>query len=423
MSGRSVLLLAEFFVSNETGQDGVSGKTIDTHEDSTNTVRKDEDDQSGEEGRVDIIRVFVPSGDDEESTQGSDTTDEDFTESDKDTTDTGNNTESQRISEDEEEGVLGGNTEVFTSEGNLDISVLVQESNESFETSNVALEASKNVLDNLSFLSLHLLSLILSVREHDSDHLDDGDDQRTKSDGTKVVSEESIDTLSDGSGGALAGSLREVPEADGAGDDELGGSNDEGVEPEETEQVVDQQSLEVHVVGEADDMGRSSGISFLFTRTDQVQGGNGPVNVEGNEDEAGEGREEEDRHGFSNVVRGSLHDGDGQSDSVEQAEDREEGQNTHSPQEVSESLQRSGGVVVGFVVSGSIVNGFLVLSTDVESPSENGVTNDETEDSEPGQDTRAVSQQDHVNKSDNEGTGEGNCDNGPGGLDITEPLL
>lgn len=350
MSGRSVLLLAEFFISNEAGQDGVSGKTVDTHEDSTNTVSKDEDDQSGEEGRVDIFRIFVPSGDDEESTQGSDTTNEDFTESDKDTTDTGNNTESEGVSEDEEEGVLGGDAEVFTGEGNLDISILVQESNESFETSNVTLEASKNILNNLSFLSLHLLSLILEVREDDSDHLDDGDDQRTKGDGTKVISEESIDTLSDGSGGALAGTLREVPEADGAGDDELGGSNDEGVEPEETEQVVDQQSLEVHVIRETDDMVRSVGVTFFFTRTDQVQRGNGPVNVEGNEDEAGEGREEEDRHGLSNVVRGSLHDGDGQSDSVEQAEDREEGQNTHAPQDVGKNLQRSGGVVVGFVV-------------------------------------------------------------------------
>jgi hypothetical protein len=169
MSGRSVLLLAEFFVSDEAGQNGVSGKTVDGHENSTNTVGKDEDDQSGEEGRVDFISIFVPFGDDEESTQGSDTTNEDFTESDKDTTDTGNNTESEGVSEDEEEGILGRNTEVFTSEGNLDISVLVQESNESFETSNVALKTGKGILDNLSFLSLHFLSLILEVREDDSD--------------------------------------------------------------------------------------------------------------------------------------------------------------------------------------------------------------------------------------------------------------
>jgi len=65
----------------------------------------------------------------------------------------------------------------------------------------------------------------------------------------------------------------------------------------------------------------------------------------------------------------------------------------------------------------------LVLGTDVESPTENGVTDDETEDSEPGQDSGAVSQQNHVKKSDNEGTGKGDSDNGPGGLDITEPLL
>ena len=154
VSWGSVLLLAELFISDEAGQNGVSSQTIDGHEDSTNTVGKDKDDQSGEEGRVDFIRIFVPSGDDEESTQGSDTTNKDLAESDKDTSDTGNNTKSQRISEDEEEGVLGRNTEVFTSEGNLDISVLVQESNESFETSNIALEASKNILDSFTFLSL-----------------------------------------------------------------------------------------------------------------------------------------------------------------------------------------------------------------------------------------------------------------------------
>lgn len=154
MSGRSVLLLAELFISDEASQNGVSSQTVDGHEDGTNTVCKDKDDQSGEEGRVDFIRIFVPSGDDEESTQGSDTTDKDLAESDKDTTDTGNNTESQRISHDEEEGVLGRDTEVFTSKGNLDISVLVQESNESFETSDVALETSKSVLHNFTILSL-----------------------------------------------------------------------------------------------------------------------------------------------------------------------------------------------------------------------------------------------------------------------------
>lgn len=425
MSGRSVLLLAEFFVGNEAGQNGVSGKSVNGHENGTNTISSNKDKQSGEERRVDFFTVFVPFGDDEESTQGSDGTNKDFTEGDKDSTNTGNDTESNGVSVDEEEGVLGRDTEVFTSEGNLDVGVLVQESDESFEAGNVALEAGKSVLDDFTFLALELLGLVLSIGQHDSDQLDDGDDQRTKGNGTNVVSDKSIDTLSDGARSALAGSLREVPEADRAGDDELGGSEDEGVEPEETEQVVDQQSLQLGVVLEGDDVG-TIGIdsSDFFTRTDQVQGGNGPVNVEGNEDEAGEGREEEDRHGFSNVVRGSLHDGDGQSDSAEQAEDDDEGQGRDGPQEIGKSLQGSDGVVVGVVGSGrGVVDFFLVLCSVVESPSENGVTNNETKDSSPGQNSGAVSHQNHVDETNNESNSKGDSDNRPGGLDITEPLL
>ena len=267
----------------------------------------------------------------------------------------------------------------------------------------------------------------MSIRQHDSDQLDDGDDQRTESNGTNVISDKSIDTLSDGSRSALAGSLREVPETDRAGDDELGGSKDEGVEPEETKQVVDQQSLQLHVIIEGDDIGTrasSSSFSDLITRTDQVQGGNGPVNIEGNEDEAGEGREEEDRHGFSNVVRGSLHDGNGQSNSAEQAEDDDEGQSRDSPQEIGKSLQGGDSVVVGFVVSSrGIIDFFLILCSIVESPSEDSVTSNETEDSSPSQNSGAVSHQNHVDETNNESDSKGDSDNGPGGLDVTEPLL
>lgn len=204
MSGRSVLLLAEFFVSNEAGQNGVSGKAVNSHENGTNTISSDENKQGGEERRVDVFTVFVPFSDDEESTQGGDGTDKDFTEGDKDSTDTGNDTESDGVSVDQEEGVLGRDTEVFTGEGNLDVGVLVQESDESFEAGNVALEAGKSVLDDLSFLALELLGLVLSVGQHDSDQLDDGDDQRTKGNGTNVISDKSIDTLSDGARSALA---------------------------------------------------------------------------------------------------------------------------------------------------------------------------------------------------------------------------
>jgi hypothetical protein len=425
MSGRSILLLAEFFIGNEAGQNGVSGKSVNGHENGTNTISSNKDKQSGEERRVDFFTIFVPFSDDEESAQGSDGTNKDFTEGDKDSTNTSNNTESNGVSVDEEEGVLGRDTEVFTSEGNLNVSVLVQESDESFEASNIALEAGKSVLDDFTFLALELLGLVLSIGQHDSDQLDDGDDQRTKGNGTNVISHKSIDTLSDGARSALASSLREVPEADRAGDDELGGSEDEGVEPEETEQVVDQQSLQLGVVLEGDDVGAIGiGSSDFLTRTDQVQGGNGPVNVEANKDEAGEGREEEDRHGFSNVVRGGLHDGNGQSDSAEQAEDDDEGQSRDNPQEVSESLQRSDGIVVGVVgTRRGIVNFFLVLCSVVESPSENGVTNDEAKNSSPGQNSGAVSHQNHVDEANNESNSKGAGDDGPGGLDITKPLL
>jgi len=50
-----------------------------------------------------------------------------------------------------------------------------------------------------------------------------------------VVSEESVDTGSDGLGSILACSLREVPKGSGTGKDELSRSNDEGVEPKKPE--------------------------------------------------------------------------------------------------------------------------------------------------------------------------------------------
>jgi len=62
----------------------------------------------------------------------------------------------------------------------LDISVLVQELDESFEASNVALKACKSILDHLSIFSGHFLGLSLHVSKNDSDHLNDGEDQRTK---------------------------------------------------------------------------------------------------------------------------------------------------------------------------------------------------------------------------------------------------
>lgn len=43
MARRSVLLLVQLFIDDEAGQDSISSKTINSHEDGTNSISEDED--------------------------------------------------------------------------------------------------------------------------------------------------------------------------------------------------------------------------------------------------------------------------------------------------------------------------------------------------------------------------------------------
>jgi len=248
MERRRVLLGVDLFIDNEASKDGISSHTIDGHEASADDVGEYEDAKSGDERWIQTIIEVFNFSDDDEANKGSNGSNEDFSEEDEDTSNTSDDTESEWVSEDKEEGILSGEAEVLACQSNLDVSILVQELNESFKAGNIALKATKNILNDLSFLSGHFLGLSFHISKDDSDHLDDSKDQRTESNGTKVVSEESLDTGANSSWSILTSSLREVPQAGWACKDELGSSNDEGIEPEETKQMIDQKSLKVSIV-------------------------------------------------------------------------------------------------------------------------------------------------------------------------------
>jgi len=213
MTRRSILFLIEFFINNKASQNGIRSESIDCHEDGSNNVGEDENDNCWDQGRVKGITIFGPVGNNEVGSKGSRRSNKDFSEQNEDTSDTGNDTHSQRISENKEESVFCGAAEALAGQGNLDVGVLVQEFNESFEASKVALETLEGVYNNLTVFSCHLLGLSLNISKDDSDHLDNSKNQRSKCDRTKVISEESLDTCSDGFGSILASSLREIPQA------------------------------------------------------------------------------------------------------------------------------------------------------------------------------------------------------------------
>jgi len=103
---RSILLLVEFFVDNKASKDGVSSKTENGHENSSNDVGKNENDDGWDDGRVEAITECGPVGDDKEGSKSGEGSNEDFAEEYEDASDTRNNTHSQRISEDKEESSL-----------------------------------------------------------------------------------------------------------------------------------------------------------------------------------------------------------------------------------------------------------------------------------------------------------------------------
>jgi len=129
----------EFFIDNEAGKDGISSHTINTHEAGSNDVSEDENAENWEEGGVQAVIEPINLGNNKEAGKGSNRSNEHFSEEDKNASNTSHNTESEGISEDKEESILGSEAEVFTSQGNLNISILVQELNESFKASNITL--------------------------------------------------------------------------------------------------------------------------------------------------------------------------------------------------------------------------------------------------------------------------------------------
>jgi len=66
----------------------------------------------------------------------------------------------------------------------------------------------------------------------------------------------------------------------------LAGSNDEGIEPKETEQMIDEKSLKVLIEFEGSE-GIATKLASIST-TDQVDSSESPISEEANKDDSGE---------------------------------------------------------------------------------------------------------------------------------------
>mmetsp|Transcript_5526 Transcript_5526/g.8746 ORF Transcript_5526/g.8746 Transcript_5526/m.8746 type:complete len:466 (+) Transcript_5526:272-1669(+) len=155
--------------------------------------------------------------------------------------------DAQDVARDQEEGRLGGRAEALAEDGRLDVRVLVQELHALLEAPQAALQHAEQ---RVRELVVGRLGLLLHVGQERAHQLDDGDDERAKGGGARVVPERGHHALHHLAGArVLARGVREVPLADAHGHDQLADGDDELRGPEEAEQQEPQPVL--HVRGEA----------------------------------------------------------------------------------------------------------------------------------------------------------------------------
>ena len=142
---------------------------------------------------------------------------------------------SVHVPQDEEECLLGTGTETSAKNGRLNVRVLVQKLHALLQTIKAALKATNHRLGNTR---IHLLGLFLQIRQKRPNHLDDGDEERTKGGRTAVVPQGYSNGLDDRAGSNVCLFAGEVPFGDGQGENDFAEGDDELRRLEETKEYI-----------------------------------------------------------------------------------------------------------------------------------------------------------------------------------------
>jgi hypothetical protein len=231
----------------------------------------------------------------------------------------------------EGEGVPGGLAEVVVGEGNLNVGVFGHVLDTLFHGPE---EVAGHADDGLNQFGLgHGLDLLTVVLEQEANHLGDSDAESTESDGAKMVPQEPVVAAHDGAFALGVGVALEVPDAGGRANDELSAADDEGVNPEEAENVVEENVASLigplHLRHELVS-GTGNGIA---DGEDEHSGAHPDAEPQGS-DNSGPGGECENLHVSLNVMGSGLENSDSEFHSVVAAGEKDEGQCGKTPESV-----------------------------------------------------------------------------------------
>lgn len=147
-------------------------------------------------------------------------------------------TETHGVFDHEEETVPGSWAEGLSSKCNLNVCVLRDELDESLQAVEAASGKAENDFDQW-VLFVGLLDLSCVVLEHDTNKLDESNQEGAHGKGSEMVSVHPVNTLQGGSRSRSIRLAREVPlSASGCNDEHLA-TDDEGVQPEVAEQRIE----------------------------------------------------------------------------------------------------------------------------------------------------------------------------------------
>lgn len=178
----------KFLVNQETLEDCVACETEDTHEHTSDEdALKHTDNNWSDPVLSQSLESWdvVQEGVDNEAIGGSD---EAHAENVENGANGGSNSESGEVLKDKHEGVPSGCAEVFARDGDLDICVFGNKLDESLKTVQKITCHAQECFDYFVIL-IGFLDLIFVVFEDNTDELDQRNQKRSESNGTKMVSE------------------------------------------------------------------------------------------------------------------------------------------------------------------------------------------------------------------------------------------
>lgn len=111
------------------------------------------------------------------------------------------------------ESVFGGHAEVLASEGDLDVSCLVDELNNSLHAGQTAPQAVDDILETLVLVGASLFSLFLEHFQHHLQKLNNSQDERPEGQAPEVISESPPETAGHWGIQLVVGAVAEIPHA------------------------------------------------------------------------------------------------------------------------------------------------------------------------------------------------------------------